>query len=96
MTKPETTNPVCNPFPAKKEKESKFVMTKPLVAEKRPVMSDPFLAEKPPHMFLNIFFAYQQKVESKFVRPFLLYLSTILKYFHPLLSHLIKTINRTC
>lgn len=60
----ETTNPVCNPFPAKKEKESKFVMTEPLVAEKRPVMSDPFLFEKPPHMFLKIFFAYQQKVEK--------------------------------
>jgi hypothetical protein len=72
-------------------------MTEPLVAEKRPVMSDPFLFEKPPHMFLKIFFAYQQKVESKFVPcPFLFYLSTILKYFHPLLSHLIKTINRTC
>ncbi|XP_024640804.2 uncharacterized protein [Medicago truncatula] len=60
----ETTNPVCNPFPAKKEKESKFVRTKPRVAEKHPVMSDPFLAERPPHMFLNIFFAYQQKVEK--------------------------------
>ncbi|XP_024633412.2 uncharacterized protein [Medicago truncatula] len=60
----ETTNPVCNPFPAKKEKESKFVRTKPRVAEKHPVMSDPFLAERPPHMFLNIFFAYKQKVEE--------------------------------
>ncbi|XP_039683155.1 uncharacterized protein [Medicago truncatula] len=60
----ETTNPVCNPFPAKKEKESKFVRTKPRAAEKHPVMSDPFLAERPPHMFLNIFFSYQQKVEK--------------------------------
>lgn len=49
----ETTYPVCNPFAAKKEKESKFVMTKPLVAEKCPVtsdslfvMSDPLLAER--------------------------------------------------